>query len=133
MKRTIPVLIVLTLTLCFAMAGCRKGVPIIEPSNPSLSSYGNLTRNNVRDAILRAGSGIGWQMSEERPGLIIGVWQARQHSATVEIPYSNKEYAIKYRTSTNLLEGEGTIHQNYNRWVDRLNRNISAELAKIRK
>lgn len=133
MKRYALVLAVLAASLCVAMMGCRKGVPIVEPHNGALASYGNLSKPAVRDAIIRAGSGIGWQMHEEKPGLIVGAWKARDHSATVEIPYSNKEYAIKYRSSENLLEGEGTIHSNYNRWVERLNRNIAAELSKTKK
>lgn len=133
MKRYTFILAVLAASLCLAMIGCRKGVPIVEPYNGALASYGNPSKNTVRDAIMRGGTGIGWQMHEEKPGLIVGTWQARQHSATVEIPYSTKEYTIKYRSSQNMLEGEGTIHSNYTRWVDRLNRNIAAELSKTRK
>ena len=133
MKRTVLALLALTVVLCMTSVGCRKGTPIVEPSNPSISAYGKFTKNQVRDAILRGGTNIGWQMREEAPGVVLGTWTARESSVTVEIPYSERQYVIKYRSSVNMNEGPGTIHPNYNRWVDRLNRNISAEIGKIRK
>ena len=124
----------LAVALCLTSIGCRKGVPVTEPSNPSLSSYGTFTKAQVRNAIVRGGSGIGWQMREETPGVVLGTWTARGSSVTVKIPYTEKEYTIKYHSSTNMQDGgDGTIHSNYNRWVDRLNRNISAEFSKMGK
>lgn len=136
MKRNVLILLLLTLILCFSSVACqRKGVPAVEPSNPSISAYGKFTKNQVRDAILRGGTNIGWQMREEKPGVVLGTWSARQNSVTVEIPYTEKDYVIKYHSSENMLydASDNTIHQNYNRWVDRLNRNITAEIGKINK
>jgi hypothetical protein len=98
-------------------------------TNGSISAYGKMTPNKVRDAILRGGAKIGWQMAEEKPRLVVGSWVAREHSLTVEIPYTAGEYTIRYRSSVNLDEKDGTIHPNYIRWIDRLNRNISSELS----
>jgi hypothetical protein len=50
----------------------------------------------------------------------------------VAIPYDQRQYTIKYHSSTNMLEKEGTIHRNYNRWVERLDRNIAAEILRAR-
>ena len=134
MKRNVLILLMLTVALCLTSVGCRKGVPITEPGNPSISAYGKFTKTQVRDAILRGGSNIGWQMREEVPGVVLGTWNARSNSVTVKIPYSEKEYTIKYHSSENMLDGgDGTIHTNYNRWVDHLNRNITAEIGKIKK
>ncbi|MDR1360187.1 MAG: hypothetical protein LBJ82_04315 [Deltaproteobacteria bacterium] len=135
MKRSVLFLLCLTLAcLCALNTGCKRTVPINDLSNPSLSSYGNLSNNQVRDAIIRAGSKIGWLMQEEKKGLIVAKWDARDHSVTVEIPYSAKEYKIHYRSSVNMLDdGNGQIHRNYDRWVARLYRNINAELAQARK
>ena len=134
MRRNVLILLMLAVALCFISVGCRKGVPITEPSNPSISAYGKFTKVQVRDAILRGGTNIGWQMREETPGTVLGTWSARTSSVTVQIPYNEKEYAIKYHSSENMLDGgDGTIHPNYNRWVDRLNRNIAAEIGNIKK
>lgn len=135
MKRSVffPLAMVL-ICLCFLGAGCKRTVPIQDLSNTSLSAYGNFTAAQVRDGIIRAGSKIGWQMQEETKGLVVAKWVARDHSLTVEIPYTAKDYTIHYRESTNMLdEGKGEIHKNYTRWVDRLYRNINAELAQMKK
>ena len=127
MKRTIFVSLVLVIMLGAASAGWCRTAAIVEPST---TIHGNLTNAQVRDAILRGGVNIGWQMREEKPGVVMGTVRQRQHTVTVEIPYNEKEYSIKYHSSVNMMEGPGTIHRNYNRWVDRLNQNITAEIAK---
>ena len=135
MKRSVffPLALVLV-CLCVLGLGCKRTVPIQDLSNPNLSSYGNLTATQVRDGIIRGGSKIGWQMREEKKGLVLATWDARDHSVTVEIPYTAKDYTIHYRESVNMLDdGQGEIHKNYKRWIDRLYKNINAELAQIRK
>ncbi|MDR1947283.1 MAG: hypothetical protein LBQ51_08995 [Desulfovibrio sp.] len=135
MKRNvlIPALVVLTFALAFTGTGCKRTVPIENFGNSSLVAYGSLKATDVRDAVIRGGSNIGWQMSEERPGLVVAVWKARDHSLTVEIPYSSTAYTIKYRSSVNMSAENGEIHRNYNRWIERLERNINAELSKVKK
>ena len=118
------------LCLCAVSVGCKKGIPIQDVHNGSVSAYGKMSPTKVRDAILRGGSQIGWQMAEEKPGLVTATWAARDHSVMVEIPYTAKEYTIRYRSSHNMDEKDGTIHRNYARWIDRLNRHINAELEK---
>lgn len=133
MKRNILILMFVLFTLAFSGTGCKRTVPVQSFGNANLAAYGSTSAMQVRDAIVRGGSNIGWQMSEERPGLIVAVWRARAHVVTVEIAYSASSYAIKYRSSENMLAEGGQIHRNYNRWVDRLQRNIDAELAKSKK
>lgn len=133
MKRTALLLLTVIFALAFFNVGCKRTVPIQTYGNPSLSSYGNLSQTQVRDCIIRGGSKIGWQMMDEKPGVVVGTWKTREHSVTVEIPYSTQSYTIKYRSSVNLLAETGEIHRNYPRWIDRLNRNINAELSAIKK
>ncbi|MDR2726568.1 MAG: hypothetical protein LBC10_01075 [Deltaproteobacteria bacterium] len=134
MKRPLFLPALILAWLCLA-APClaAKAVDIVEPAVTSLSAYGNPSADQVRDAIVRAGSGIGWQMTVEAPDMVIGDLQTRGHSVTVEIPYSANGYVIKYRTSVNMNEKNGKIHPNYNRWVDRLFRHIAGELPRIQK
>ena len=130
MKWAIFVPLMLVMMLCFASEGWCRTAAIVEPATPI---HVNLTPAQVRGAILRGGSNIGWQMREERSGVVMGTVQQRSHSVTVEIPYDSKQYTIKYHSSVNMMEGPGTIHRNYNRWVERLNRNIAAEINKIQR
>lgn len=133
MKRNGLLVALVLCVLAFGVTGCKRTEPVQSFGNAGLSSYGNLSALQVRDAIIRGGSNIGWEMSEERPGLAVGVWKARTHVVTVEIPYTATSYTIKYRSSQNMLAEGGKIHRNYNRWVERLYRNINAELSKAKK
>jgi hypothetical protein len=126
-RRIIFVPLVLVMALCFAAEGWCRIVDTLEPTTPI---HNKLTLAQVRDAILRGGTNINWQMREEKPGEILGTVNQRQHSVTVRILYSQKQYSIKYHSSVNMKAGAGTIHSNYNRWVERLNRNIAAEIGK---
>lgn len=68
-------------------------------------------------------------MREERPGVITGHIQVRQHQANISIPYNTVHYSINYVSSVNLDDkGEGKIHRNYNRWINGLNQAIQLEL-----
>jgi len=88
-----------------------------------------MTAAQVRSAIMAAGAALGWQMADAGPGKLVGTLNLRTHQAVVDIPYSSKSYSIVYRSSQNLNEANGTIHTNYNGWVQNLDRGIRANLA----
>jgi len=90
-----------------------------------------LTNEQVRVAIVRAGSGLGWQMTDEGPNKLVGTLVLRTHTAVVEIPYSTTNYSIKYRSSMNLNEQGGTIHKNYNGWIQNLVKGINTQLGLV--
>ena len=122
--------ILATLAVAVAVAGCNS-VPIQNVDQaPAISASGKpLSRDQVRGAIVRAGAALGWQMKDEGPNMVVGIIMLRNHTATVEIPYNANSYSIKYRASTNLDEKGGTIHKNYNGWVQNLTRGINAQLS----
>ncbi|MDB5957037.1 hypothetical protein [Ramlibacter sp.] len=113
-----------------ALAGC-VAAPIMNVSEaPVATASGKaLSNEQVRGAIVRAGSALGWQMKEEGPGMLLGTLQLRNHTAVVAIPYSPKSYSVQYRSSVNLDEKGGTIHKNYNGWIQNLTRGINAQLS----
>jgi hypothetical protein len=88
-----------------------------------------MSQDQVRAAIVRAGSALGWQMKDEGPNKLVGTLMLRTHQAVVDIPYSATNYSIKYRSSVNLDEGGGNIHKNYNGWIQNLNRGINTQLG----
>lgn len=88
-----------------------------------------VTKDQVRAAIVRAGGALGWQMRDESPDQLSATLVLRGHTAVVDIPYSDKSYSIKYRSSVNLNESGGSIHKNYNGWVQNLTRNINTQLS----
>jgi hypothetical protein len=119
-----------SLAIALALTGCNS-VPIQNVDQaPAISASGKpLSREQVRGAIVRAGAALGWQMKDEGPNMIVANIQLRSHTATVAIPYNANSYSIKYRASTGLDEKGGTIHKNYNGWVQNLTRGINAQLS----
>lgn len=115
---------VLTLTAC-------SSAPIMNVTETPVATASGKTLSNdqVRGAILRAGSALGWQMRDEGSNMLIGTLMLRRHTAVVEIPYSPKSYSIRYRSSVNLDEKGGQIHKNYNGWIQNLTRGINAQLS----
>ena len=96
-----------------------------------MSNYANkpLNAEQVRGAIVRAGAGLGWIIKDAGPGTLNGTLILRTHTADVQIPYTASGYSIVYKSSVNLQEGNGSIHRNYNGWIQNLNRGINAQLA----
>jgi hypothetical protein len=124
---------VLVTALLLALAGCVRTAPIYQlDSVPvTVSSGKSLADAQVRTAIVAAGTSLGWRIGDAGPGLLEGTLTLREHIAVVEIPYSGSSYAIRYKRSTNLNERDGTIHSNYNGWVQNLDRAIRTELARL--
>ena len=114
-----------------AQAGCFRCAPIFNVTDaPVTSASGKaLSNDDVKSAIIRAGAALGWQMREVGPGKLTAFIALRSHTALVEIPYSPAQYSITYKSSTNLDEGDGEIHKNYNGWIQNLNRGINAQLS----
>ena len=119
------------IAVILALAGCNI-VPIqnVDSAAATNSAGKALTREQVRSAIVRASAALGWQVKDESPTLLVGTITLRNHTAVIEMPYSATGYSIKYRSSVNLDDkGNGTIHKNYNGWIQNLTRGINAQLA----
>jgi hypothetical protein len=119
------------LVVSAALAACSTIVPIMNVSDAVVAAPAGkpLTNEQVRAAIVRAGSALGWQMSDEGPNKLVGTLVLRTHTAVVEIPYTTTNYSIKYRSSINLNEQGGTIHKNYNGWIQNLTKGINTQLG----
>jgi hypothetical protein len=118
------------LMVAVTIAACTV-VPIQNVNNAAVASAAgkSLTNEQVKTAIVRAGSALGWQVREVGPGMLAATINLRTHTAEVEIPYSTSSYSIIYKSSTNLQESGGQIHKNYNGWVQNLNKGINTQLA----
>ena len=119
-------IIISALTLLL-IAGCSTSQPVMNMTNSLVPA--NLSEHEISRAIINAGISNKWVMREERPGLINGHIQVRQHQANISIPYNTVNYSINYVSSVNLNDnGKGKIHRNYNRWIIGLNEAIQIEL-----
>ena len=109
------------------VAGCSTSQPVMNMTNSQVPP--SLSESDISRAIINAGVSKRWVMREERPGLITGHIQVRQHQANISIPYNTANYSINYVSSVNLDDkGKGKIHRNYNRWIIGLNEAIQIEL-----
>ena len=131
MELALATAVILSATATASHAGCMRCGPIQNITDaPVPSASGKaLSNDEVRKAILRAGTTLGWKMSADAPGRVMATLNVRKHTAVVEIPYSSKSYSINYKSSVNLEDGgDGTIHNNYNGWVKNLAKGIDAQL-----
>jgi len=114
------------------LAGCTQA-PIRNVSDtPVVTGTGKpATIEQVRSSIVRAGNGLGWEMTPNDPGLVTGRIVLRGHVAVVDVRYTPKDFSITYKDSTNLDYKDGQIHKNYNGCVENLDRYIRANLASL--
>ena len=112
------------------LAAC-SSAPIMNVDKAAVTTASGkaLNREQVRTAIVGAGAALGWTFKDENQNLVIGTLNLRNHSAVIEISYSPSDYSVKYRSSTNLDEKGGSIHKNYNGWIQNLQRGINARLS----
>ena len=124
--------IVTALLASLVLIGCMS-VPIMNVDNAAVPTTSGkpLTKEQVRAAIIRAGGGLGWQMKDETPDMMVGTLVLRSHTAVVEIPYSATSFSIKYRSSINLDQSGGNIHKNYNGWIQNLHKGINTQLGLV--
>src|SRR5688500_11022875 len=122
---------ILIAVVALALAGCATTQPVYNVQNaPVIPPPGkNLTMTEVNNAIMRAGSQLGWQMQPTGPGRISGRLALRTHLAVVDIEHDAKSYSIKYRDSTNLEARDGMIHRNYNGWIQNLEKAIRVQTS----
>lgn len=124
-------ILVIACVLAFA-AGCTSRPIRNVQAEPVVVTPGKTaSADNVRDAILRAGAGLGWSMRPAAPGVVSGMLNLRTHTAEIEVQYSPQSYNIVYKNSTNLDASNGQIHKNYNGWIENLNSAIHRELLRV--
>ena len=121
----------LVLAAALFVAGCQTQPIMNVNSAPVNTSKAKPTMDDVRQAIVRAGSSLGWEMNPDRPGHLTGRLALRTHVAVVDIDHTATSYSIKYRESTNLDAKDGQIHKNYNGWIQNLDKAIKVQLQNL--
>jgi len=115
------------------LVGACTGQPIYNVNDQAVTTTSgkHLSAPQVRSAIITAGTSLGWHVADAGPGHLVGTLHLRDHTAVVDIPYSASKYSIVYKSSENLDAMNGTIHRNYNGWVQRLDTTIRTELSRM--
>ena len=124
--------ILVVVSVMLLVAACTSRPIVNVTDQPVVSAAGKeLTADQVRNAIVAAGNGLGWVMTPVSPGLVSGRLMLRDHVAVVDVRYSAKTFSITYKDSTNLNYKDGQIHRNYNGWIENLDRDIRNELLRM--
>ncbi|HEX4779950.1 MAG TPA: hypothetical protein VH301_04305 [Usitatibacter sp.] len=118
--------------IVLGLAGCITA-PIYNVSDAPVTtpSGRTLQASQVRQVIITAGAALGWRIVDAGPGHLEGTLNLRTHTAVVDIPYSATHYSIQFKSGENLNVAGGTIHKNYNGWVQNLDRGIRSGLASL--
>ncbi len=123
--------ILLSVCLPLLLTSCTTA-PILRLDNELLPTKRDgkpYTQEEVQAAILRACNRRGWAGQVQGEGLILASIMVRNHSAKVEIRYTNTTISISYVDSQGLDYRDGHIRRNYNRWVANLYHAILTELG----
>ena len=118
--------------VALAFAACTSA-PVYNVSNSPVNPTSGkaLQASQVRQAIITGGTALGWRIVDAGPGRLEGTLNLRTHMAVVDIPYSATQYGIQFKSGENLKAEDGSIHKNYNGWIQNLERNIRAEIARL--
>lgn len=116
-----------------AIAACASArVPVQNYQNVPIEAKSNPTLEQVGKAIVAGSLAAGWQANEIRPGSIVALYKIRTHTAVVDIAYTTKAYNITFKDGDPGLKYDGqSIHQNYNDWVQSLERVIRAHVNSL--
>jgi hypothetical protein len=133
--------------ICVGLAAC---VPsIVNIQDAPVKARPNITDEDVKQAVMRAGQSLGWTMQSETPRRLVASQTVSDKTAVVSVDYNSKTYSISYRDSTNLgykwgairdyggtitnpSTGQGLINKKYNDWVKKLEAAIQVEISQLR-
>ena len=116
--------------VAFGIAGCRTSI-IYDVNSAPLNAPAKATMEDINLTIKRAAAALGWKLTDVRPGVMIGQLQLRDHTAIVDITHDTKAFSIKYKDSVNLDYNGRSIHQNYNGWIQNLEKAILRQASLI--
>ncbi|MEO6202787.1 MAG: hypothetical protein ABIP82_06165 [Nitrospirales bacterium] len=120
--------------ILIVFGGCRTA-PLFNVNEATITPVSGKEPilEDVTKAIVSASTGSTppWNMQVVKPGHIVATLHVRGHMAAVDILYTTNSYSIKHKESSNLKydAADGTIHSNYNAWIQRLDGNIRGKLS----
>lgn len=120
--------VVLLALLTLLLVGCRTA-PIYNVDRSPVPSSAGLTVKQVGNVIEGVAVETGWSIERKTPGQMVGTLRLRRHLAIVNITYDAKQFSIQYKDSRVLKYDGEKIHRNYNNWIHKLQRRITARLV----
>jgi hypothetical protein len=121
----------LSILVCIAVLVCACGSKSVI-YNPE-TQFTATDVSKVEAVIFQVCTKLGWKPNKIEDGIIEATLRQRAHTAVIHIIYTDKDYKIIYQSSDELdySAKNNTIHPNYNRWIERLDRNLSQEIYRV--
>ncbi len=121
------------IALFLVLAGCNHTQPIynVEQEAVPVSARQKVSTEQVGAIIVKVASNEGWIVEKTKPGLLHCKLNWREHTAVVDIVYSDKDYSIHHVSSENLKDQDGKIHRKYNERIHQLQDEIDRALSII--
>lgn len=127
-------LTVLILVSCLVLASCGgKVAPLVDIEDAPLKASSTASLDTIAQAIERAGTRRGWQMTAKSPGAMSGKIMVRgKHTVIVDVIYDTETVSILYGGSINMnyseKNGVRRIHPSYLKWIEFLKKDIQREV-----
>ena len=112
-----------SLVLAFQMVGCAQWQtrPLYQVEHAPLeTATAGVSIHQLGQRIKAAGTGLGWRMVLLKPGVMMATLKRRKRMAQVRIAFTQTTYHIAYQDSHHLNYDGTLIHDDYNKWVRRL-------------
>jgi len=116
--------------VCVLLAACSHQQEAVynvqnRPLSPAARGLGP---DQIETHINQAMVAKGWKVDKVRAGELSGTIEWSRHSAVVTVLVAQQAYSIRLHSSTNLREGDGYIHRQYNVRVRALEDDIDRRL-----
>lgn len=130
MKR---VLLAFALVVMVMISGCMRMAPLKNVTDSAITTGSEKSGSlmELGEAVIRAGSSLGWRMQRSKPGHIVGTLFLGSQMAAVDITFNEDTYSITYKNSSNLKYDGTEIYRNYNGWIKRLDDEINREFLML--
>ncbi len=154
MTTLLRVLFIMTMTSF--IAGCTPFMVPLHQVDDSHVVDRPLTKDQVKDAIMKGAENAGWRAKELENDKILASFNFKTHAINVEIDYTSYSYATRYESSywmkmfcskrdmekhqNMIVSGQkecpgnrppSYIHKSYKQWMDSLNAAIQDSLASM--
>ena len=119
------------ISLVLFLGACQTA-PIYEPTGIILPS--GFTQVEAKDVILSALESPsmirrGWMVKEIQEDKVVAILNVRTHQATIDIFFNDSSITPRLASSENLLQKNGKIHRNFNRWLSILVNEIRVNIV----
>lgn len=114
------------------LTACKTLAPIATP-HEQIPTNMHLTSSEVKNLLVDTLANRRWEVQRVTDTQIFAKYNKQdKHQAYIVIDYSSKDFTIRYQDSYNLNYRNGSIHRNYNRWVETIRADFNSKL-KIQK